>query len=176
MSVPATVRNEVKSYLYELAEQLGWSSLGSTAKSAYYDNWTRDPKVGGRLARYMDSGGVRTYLKDSLLKQFSADLLASESRPFRVLGISTTVECAECYVKPHGRRLMDGRVVCWGRAEDWKTILMALHERSYSRTGARPHAAVFTSSGGRYQEERIRTMVSDAATKLCVERLIWLDD
>jgi hypothetical protein len=91
----------------------------------------------------MDSGKVRVYIKDTLLKDYAGHRLADDVAPLRALGFSSPfAEAEETYVKPHGRRLLDGRIVCWGRAEDWKSILMALHERAYVRESARPHAAV----------------------------------
>jgi hypothetical protein len=127
------------------------------------------------LARYIDRGQVRVYLKDTLLKDYGRERLADESRPFRVLDIAATTEVAEAYIKPHGRRLRDGRVISWGRADDWKSVLMAVHERAYAREDSRPFAAVLVQSGGRFHEPHVRAPIEDAASKLGIERLVWLD-
>jgi hypothetical protein len=71
--------------------------------------------------------------------------------------------------------LDDGRVIGWGRAAEWKTILMALHERAFPLVDARPFGAVFLEATGRYGEKEVREMVNAAAEHLKVERLIWLE-
>ncbi|HEX6369118.1 MAG TPA: hypothetical protein VF006_09300 [Longimicrobium sp.] len=92
----------------------------------------------------------------------------------RVLGITTAAEIAETYVKPHGRRLVDGRIISWGKAREWKMILMALHERAYtSKTEA--FGAVLFEATGRYAERNARSMVEDAAKKLGVSTIVWLE-
>lgn len=176
MSVPDKVREDLRSRLWELADRIGWTNLSPTTKSTYYDNWLNDPKIGILLSRYIDRGNVRVYLKDSILKDYSSARMADASRPFEALRIARTVGVVETYTKPHGRRLADGRVICWGRADDWKTVLMALHERAYPDDVWRPFAAVLTQAVGRYHEPQVRSMVNDAATKLGVKKVIWLDD
>ena len=66
-------------------------------------------------------------------------------------------------------------MICWGPADGWKTILMALHERTFDNSGSRPHAAVFVYSLGKFHELRARALVEDAANKLGVEKVVWLD-
>jgi hypothetical protein len=73
-----------------------------------------------------------------------------------------------------GRRLEDGRQIAGGRATEWKATLMALHERSFE-DGGTPHAAVFFEAGTRHTDMRARQVVEDAARKLGVERVVWLD-
>ena len=81
----------------------------------------------------------------------------------------------ERYRKPHGVMLDDGRVVAWGKAMSWRAILLAVHERAYGDNGAQPFAAVFFRSTGRYRDDRTRKMVHDAASKLGVEEVVWLE-
>jgi hypothetical protein len=168
------VREALRQRLWETADRIGWMSLSPVVKSKSYEDWTRDPQVGGLLARYIDRGQVRVYLKDTLLKDYVREHLADESRPFRVLGI-TDAAAVEAYIKPHGRRLGDGRVICWGRAEDWKSVLMAVHERTYAKGNARPFAAVLMQPTGRLHEDHVRELIEDAAKKLGIERIVWLD-
>lgn len=175
MSVPEDVRNELRTKLWGLADDLGWVRLSAGDKSKQYEAWTRQSDVGGLLGRYVDSGKVRVYIKDTLLKGYAQDRLAGSERPLRVAGVEDSTKMVEEYRKPHGRRLADGRIICWGRAEDWKTVLMALHERSFPMHETRRFAAVLMFADGRFREAELRVMVEDAARKLCIERLIWLD-
>ncbi len=175
MSIPNHVREELKQRLWNLADDIDWMNLSPTTKSRYYEYWTQDPNIGGVLARYIDRGRVRVYLKDTLLKAYTRSKLGDESRPFRVLGLPATADSLETYEKPHGRRLQDGRVICWGRADSWKLVLMGLFERSYASETYQPYAAVLTQATGRFHEHRVRVMVEKAAEKLGVERLVWLE-
>lgn len=175
MTIPAHVRTEVRKRLWDIADDLGWASLPASTKARYYEHWTRDPSIGGILSRYIDRGQVRVYLKDTLLKGYARSRLADASRPFRILDIPDTARIVEEYIKPHGRRLDDGRIVCWGRADDWKLVLMAVYERAYSAKGARPFGVVLMMPVGRLYEVQVREMVEDAAGKLGIERLVWLD-
>lgn len=175
MSVPIPVRDVLKQMLWKQADDLGWIMLSSSDKSHRYGMWTRDPNIGGRLGRYMDQGKIRVYIKDSLLKDYTRSYLAKSERPFRVLNIQDSLHVEKMYTKPHGRLFSDGRVICWGQADDWKTILMALHERTFGRSCTCPYAAVFLFSTGRYHESSTRKVVQDAADKLNIKRVVWLD-
>lgn len=138
-----------------LADEIGWINLSPGTKSRFYQNWTRDPKIGGLLARVMNKEQVRVYLKDTIMKDYVRDRLADSSRPRNALGIDQNVKVLETYIKPHGQRLSDNRVICWGRADDWKAVLMALHERSYLGPVVRPYGAVLSQASGRYSNINI---------------------
>ena len=114
MSVPDDIRKQLRKQLSGVADELGWMSLSTTEKRKLYEDWTRDPKYGGTLARYIDKGQVRVYLKDTILKDYTRAAGADPSRPLRLLKIPADTPVAETYIKPHGRRLADGRVICWG--------------------------------------------------------------
>ena len=176
MSVPDATKTALKNKLWQQADDLEWVNLSPADKSQHYEAWTKDPGIGRRLGRYMGQGQVRVYIKDTLLKDYTRSRLANHERPFRVLGIPEAAAfVAEMYDKPHGRRLEDGRLICWGRADNWKTILMALHERAFGNSNSYPHAAVFLYSVRRFHETDARVLVEDAALKLGIERVIWLD-
>lgn len=174
MTVPVSVRLPIRERLWAIADDLSWESLPVLSKTTYYEGWARDPDIGGVLERYMDRRRVRIYLKDTIMKTYGQTRLANASRPFRVLDIDSSVCVAEVYEKPHGRRLIDGRVVCWGRADDWKSILMAIHERTFA-ISYRPFAVVLMSATGKFHQDSNRAVVEDAANKLGVGRLVWLD-
>ena len=175
MIVPDTTRTALKEKLSQRADDLGWATLSPTDKSHHYEAWTKDPDIGGRLGRYMAQGQIRVYIKDTLLKDYTRSRLADPEQAFRVLGIPEAAHVVETYSKPHGRRLEDGRVICWGRGDDWKTILMALHERTFGNSHSCPHAAVFLYSLGRFHEMHARALVEDASTKLGIAKVVWLD-
>jgi hypothetical protein len=51
---------------------------------------------------------------------------------------------------------------------------MALHERTYSAS-RRPYGVVFFNSTGRYAQEDMRVMIEDAAKRLGISRIVWLE-
>jgi hypothetical protein len=173
MSVPESVRQNLRQKLWQTADELDWLSLTSTAKSQYYEAWTRDPTIGGLLARYIPLGDVRVYIKDTLLKDFLQNRLSNDSLAYRALGIDGSAKAAKSYVKPHGRLLEDGRIICWGRAAAWKAILMATYERAYGGQRLKAFGAVLTHAVGRYKETKTREMVEQAAKSLGIERIMW---
>ena len=177
MSIPEGIRTKLRLKLWKVADEIGWIDLPASEKTKYYEAWTRTPEIGGVIGRFMDNGKVRVYLKDTLLKDYTKQRLANAARPLRSLGFVLPLpEPEETYIKPHGQRFTDGRIVCWGRAEDWKSILMALHERAYVRESTRPYAAVLLLGDGRFREVHTRSMIENAAQKLSIERVVWLDN
>lgn len=173
MNVPENVRSEVKEHLWLEADRLNWSALSTKEKSRYYSLWTEEQNIGGRLSNYMDARQVRVYIKDSLLKPYTRETSASPNLALRVLGIPETTEVDTTYIKPHGLLLGDGRQISWSRASEWKATLMALHERGFE--SGTLHAAVFTEAAAKYGMQSQRAVVEDAAIKLGVEQVVWLD-
>lgn len=175
MSVPDAVREEMKRRLWERADAIDWLLLPAVEKTQYYDAWTRDPDIGDILANYVDTGKIRGYIKDTLLKKYPLYRMAAADRPLRMIGVDAATDVAESYIQPHGRRLHDGRVVCWGWADDWKLVLMALHERTYNKPTFRPFAAVLMNATGKLADSYLRAVIEDAARKLCIEQVLWLE-
>lgn len=173
MSVPAAVRQEIKEWLWTEADRLDWSSLSSADKSKYYTNWTTSERIGGRLGQFMDPRKVRVYIKDTLLKSYASEVSADPARVFRVLGVAEGTEPTRVFAKPHGCVLADGRHIAWSKARDWKGTLMSLHERAFDK--GTPHAVVLTELGTGFNLPSRQAMVEDAACKLGIENVIWLD-
>lgn len=174
MTLPSRVREEIRSRLWPIADAIGWAYLSPSAKAKYYENWTRDAEIGGVLTRYMDKGKIRVYLKDTVLKDYTRRSLADDSRPLRVLGL-THATIAERFIKPHGLILEDGRLIAWGKAEDWKLIFLVMFERAWSKGNCGLFGAVLFHATGRFDEPSVRTMIETAASKLGVEHVVWLN-
>jgi hypothetical protein len=175
MSVPDSVRQTLRNALWESADNLRWPNLSTTAKSRQYEAWTRDPNIGGVLSRYIPLSDVRVYLKDTLLKGFAQDRLSDDSMPRRMLGLSVHEKVVAKYTKPHGQVLKDGRIICWGRAASWKTILMAAYERAHEDRELKAFGVILTDAVGRYAEIKTRKIVEDAAHRLGVQKVVWVE-
>jgi hypothetical protein len=174
MNIPDKIRDEIKKKLWAEADRLEWAALSATDKAKYYSVWTETPDIGGKLAGFMDPRKVRVYIKDTLLKPYARERSSSDRPVLKVLGLKAETETVTTYIKPHGRRLADGREIAWSRASEWKATLMAIHERAFEHHG-RPFAAVFFESGSKHGEARSRATVEDAATKLGISRVVWID-
>lgn len=173
MSVPPSIRRDVKDILWREADRLNWSALTASDKSRYYSIWTETEGIGGKLGQYMDPRKVRVYIKDTLLKSYAMEASADPARIFKVLGIDEDARIAVTYIKPHGCLLSDGRQIAWSRASEWKVTLMALYERAF--VDGEPYAAVLTESASKFGDHSERAVVESASNKLDLKNLIWLD-
>jgi hypothetical protein len=173
-ALPPAVKKEVQQRLWRRADELDWPSISVIERAKHYGQWTSDPEIGGVLAAYMDPRRVRLYIKDTLIKPYARARLSDAARVLRSLGMSGKEEPVESFERPHGLRLSGDRVICWGKADDWKLILMAAHERAHAihRT---PFAAALLPPLTRFMSPASREVVNDAATKLGITHLIWID-
>ena len=175
MIVPEEIRDGIRDKLWSTAAELGWSSLSDAERSRYYEQWTRDQTIGGQLAHFMDPRKVRVYIKDSLLKPYErARLLQTGDEVWRLIDVEQPASFAGTFIKPHGRRLHDGRVVCWGKSRDWKLILMSAFERGRATAEASAFAVVLVETGPTADKHR-RALVSDAAACLGIAKLAWAE-
>lgn len=173
--VPKDIRDRVTELLWSRADDLDWARLSDASRADWYENWSKDPSIGGALGNFMDPRLVRVYIKDSLLKPYIRHRTgAAESQVLRTVGLQGDEHALRTYVKPHGRLFGDGRVACWGNSRDWKTILISVYERAKAERNGKPFAAVLIESGPT-QETGVRALVSDVARRLDIEQLKWLD-
>jgi hypothetical protein len=173
VSVPELVKRQLRVQLWDLADQVGWMDLSPTEKRKLYEQWTSDQRFGGALSRYIDKGFVRVYLKDTIMREYARAAGSNSVEWLRLLKISTDAPVVQVYVKPHGRRLSDGRVISWGRASGWKLVLMTLYERSATLPGSTPFAAILTNSDGKFAETNMKRTVEEAAFRLGIEKVVW---
>lgn len=173
MSVPTEIRAAIKERLWADADRLDWELLGPAEKSRHYKQWT-DSDIGRILAAHMDARGVRVYIKDTLLKDYGREKLNShEGVVLRVIDKPKSA-VVESFIKPHGFRFADGTFTAWGRADDWKSLLGALFERSFGRKDPELCVMLFRAAP-RYVSKSSRELVETAARRLGVSRCVWFD-
>ena len=175
MRMPDNVRDRLHDLIWSRADNLGWSALNDAERSRRYEQWTRDPEIGGTIAHYMDARKVRVYIKDSLLKPYErARLSGTEREILGRLGIPPDTEVAQRFIKPHGIAFADGKIVSWGNSRDWKHVLMAMYERAALRPGSSAFGTVLIENG-RTGDATTRKLVMEAASRLGIERMEWID-
>jgi hypothetical protein len=174
--LPPIIRQEITERLWKLADDIHWLNLPQASKSRYYDNWTADPEIGGRLGRFLELKRIRHYIKDGVFKRYSRARGEDAGPILRRLGVARDHQLVQKYIKPHGCQLRDGRVICWGRADNWKAILLTLHERCFDNTALSPHAVVLTRAAAHFGDEPTRRVVEDAARKLGIRLVSWVSD
>jgi hypothetical protein len=175
MKVPDPVFDNIKQKLWNVADLKNWPTLSDQQKTALYEDWIRDQEVGGVLSRYIAPPNVRVYIKDTIMKPYGRERIKDFSRILAILGLPTDARVVGTYIKPHGRRLEDGKVICWGLSRDWKAIVFAVFERGYVAKAGDAFAAVILSSAGKCQQPGYRQLVETAALKLGIKHLVWYD-
>lgn len=175
-AVPKEIRDRIRQRIWDKADELGWSMLSDLDRTIWYENWSKDKDVGGALAHFMDPRKVRVYIKDSLLKPYLRGRL-EDGAETALLAAGLGVGAAAIkgsYGKPHGRLLIDGKVVCWGNSRDWKSIVISVFERAYRLESGMPYAAVLIETG-RTTNEGVREMIRDIGAKLQLTHVVWID-
>lgn len=172
MSVPADVKKDICCRLWAQADTLDWVHLSIPQKTQQYEIWAKDTSIGIQLSHYMTLDRVHPYIKDSLMKPYAKQKKLSTDNIFKLLVVDSEF-VVEDYIKPHGVRLDDGRIVCWGRAVDWKIILLSLFERSQIRPDFVPFAAVLSDSSGKFNSMYFNNIIGPASKLLGIQRIVF---
>jgi hypothetical protein len=176
VTIPKEIRDNIRQKIWNKADDLGWSGLSDIDRATWYENWSKDKDIGGALAHFMDARKVRVYIKDSLLKPYLRARLEDDAgNALLVAGLDhDSVPVKSSYEKPHGRLLMDGKVICWGHSRDWKSIVISVFERAYRLESGSPYAAVLFETGNT-TNAGMREMISEVGKRLGLDRVIWTD-
>jgi len=175
-NVPKDIREQIQHRIWSKADDLQWRKLPDIERAMWYENWAKDDNIGGTLAHFMDPRRVRVYIKDSLLKPYQrARLEDGLERVLAVLDLGSGKAMAKAaFYKPHGRLLLDGRVICWGNSRDWKIVLFSVFERACCDPDRQSYAAVLMETG-QSASEGVRELIMEAGRRLGIERVVWLD-
>jgi hypothetical protein len=171
--LPQPIKLEVRDRLWRKADGLGWKGMTVIERAKQYGIWVEDPEVGAILANYIDPRKVHSYIKDTLMKPYSRAAMSDSAVVLNSVGV-TADTVGEQYERPHGALIQGKGVVCWGKADDWKLVFLAVHERAFQRH-EKPFAAVLLPPLTRFLMAEDRAVVEDARVRLGFERLVWLD-
>jgi hypothetical protein len=170
MPVPKHIREELSQIIWKEADELDWIHLNIHEKSGQYKIWAKDERIGQILSRYMSVERVHPYIKDSLLKPYAKSKKLERDDVLELLGLGSK-KVAQEYIKPLGFSLEDGKIICWGRALDWKIVLLSTFERAQERTSYEAFSVILTDSHGKFSSMKYQNIVQDASTKLGIESI-----
>lgn len=161
--IPSDIRVSVIRELYRQIEALDWEDVPSREKSNYYTRWVEDPAIGGELADYYTADGMRVWLKDVPLKEYSRAL--ENFGPFakyttkqlsppaefisQVLGEAWVMLASSVGEKPMHCLAASGvqqRYICWGKARSFRDLLWAAVNQALD-SPIRPLIVVYTIEG-----------------------------
>jgi hypothetical protein len=72
--IPDAHLSGVVTILYDDAHAKSWSHLPPRDRSALYNSWVEDERVGGVLTRYMSPEAARAWIKDGPMKEYGRAL------------------------------------------------------------------------------------------------------
>jgi hypothetical protein len=149
--------------LYRQVGSLDWEDAPSREKTGYYTKWVEDPAIGGELADYYTADGMRVWLKDVPLKEYTRALEdfgsfakyttkrlspPSEFIP-EVLDDTWTILSDSIGEKPMHCFVVDGiqqRYVCWGKPRSFRDLLWAAVNQALG-SQTRPLIVVYLIEG-----------------------------
>lgn len=71
VSIPTSIRENLISRVSRLAEEHGYLNRTAAENNQFMSSLIKDPEVGGRVAEFVGKIGVKTYIKDSLLRKYA---------------------------------------------------------------------------------------------------------
>ncbi|MFD2422677.1 DUF4365 domain-containing protein [Amycolatopsis pigmentata] len=142
LRMPENVRTQVISTIYRTADEVGWDRLAAHDRTKLLTEWVDDPVVGGVLSPYFPDYGIRVWLKDAPLKEYSRakEGLGPYARyvtkryqtpdeiVLAVCGNGWSVESGTLDFGPRRCSATNGRVrrhVFWGEVSEFKNLLYA---------------------------------------------------
>ncbi|WP_147280128.1 hypothetical protein [Marinitenerispora sediminis] len=70
--MPAELEMEIVKLLYNEAEEVGWTYLPDSERTASYNRWADDPRIGGRMSLFLKTAQERrVWIKDGPMKEYA---------------------------------------------------------------------------------------------------------
>jgi hypothetical protein len=170
--LPAAIREQVVRAIYADADRLGWQTLPLADRTAIFNRWIEDGRVGGPLTRFMTPEQARSWIKDGPMKEYGRALrgagrFAEYGRQggtgpvdvvWHALGPTAIVVDGSYGSKPlhcHGK--IDGTTayVAWDHSRNFKNLLWA-GLRASALDGLDAHLVVLEPPGTASPSELVK--------------------
>ena len=69
--MPDQIREQVAEKVLARAVAAKWDDLNANERSRLYRVWSEDPEIGGVIARFIPRDGVRVWIKDGPMKEYT---------------------------------------------------------------------------------------------------------
>jgi hypothetical protein len=141
--MPDQIREQVAEKVLARAVAAKWDDLNANERSRLYRVWSEDPEIGGVIARFIPRDGVRVWIKDGPMKEYTRArrglgpfagsipvTTESEERiTGRVLGPGWALKPGTIGVKPAKFVATntdgDETLILWGSSKDLKHLVWA---------------------------------------------------
>lgn len=161
--LPPAVREQVVRAIYADADRLGWQTLPLADRTATFNRWIEDERVGGPLTRFMTPEQARSWIKDGPMKEYGRALrgagrFAAYGRQGgtgpndvvrHALGPTATLVEGSLGSKPlHCLGAIDGATayIAWDHSRNFKNLLWAAL-RASALDGLDAHLVVLEPPG-----------------------------
>ncbi len=172
IETPKEVREAVIRELYSRLESIGWESMTNPQKTQQYSDWVDHPLIGGELADSMTAEGIRVWLKDVPLKEYSRSLegigpftqfaqhrLTPASTMVRdALGAGWDILSGTIRDRPMHAVASNGastRYVCWGKPSTFRDLVWASIQEAASGA-TNPLIIVFVRDDDEFEIKAMR--------------------
>lgn len=68
-AIDEDIRREVIAEIYRQVDELDWDGMTSRQRTDCYLRWIDDPRIGGKLTRFIERDRVRVWIKDGPIKE-----------------------------------------------------------------------------------------------------------
>ncbi len=163
------IKAEVTQLVHDIANEVDWQHLTIPQRKQYYEDWTLDSRIGGRLRMVMQPSQVRVYLKDTVMKAYSR----AQRPQLPYLLESMDIDCDRVqqeFIKPVAILCNDGNLYTIAAAKEWKTAIMSAFERGATvKYLQRNVVFIIDHTTGRFVDKSYRAIIDEAARRLNVE-------
>jgi hypothetical protein len=172
IETPRETREAVIRELYSQLEAIGWESMTNPQKTQQYSDWVDHPLIGGELADSMTAEGIRVWLKDVPLKEYTRALegigpcaqfarhrlTPASSMIHDALGSGWDILPGSVRDRPMHAVASDGsrtRYVCWGKPSTFRDLVWASIQEA-AAGAADPLIIVFVRDGDEFEAKAMR--------------------
>lgn len=168
-----SIKTAITNQLYKIADDIDWIHLNINERKNYYERWTVDPEIGGKLRQIMPAGRVRVYIKDSIMGSYSR-----KRRPsIKEVLTSMSIKCESItkeFVKPQAVLCDNKDLYTLSVAKEWRIALLSAFERGVEKKVSGKNMVFFIEhTTRRFVDSSFKELIEAAGSRLGVA-VRWL--